>query len=284
MEELKTLGYTLQAWKSFSDISKIEYSAYWNNAALEVEKEVFWVSDGDFDRMERYLNDSGLIGQFHQALEFLDRNLGRCLEGTGADLAAGNLWAVPLILQSGPVKKIYAIEYSKHRLVDLGPKVLQNYRVPRDNVILCLGSFYELEIAHKSLDFIFLAQAFHHADDTDRLLGEIRRVLKPKGVVLIIGEHVFDKQPSVRGLLKAAAKRAVSRSVAWIIQGLFRRRHYEEPTFFSKLRQANLDPILGDHYYSLREYHDIFSRNGFRYWNLRGVKPEIQSFVLVQEH
>jgi len=48
---------------------------------------------------------------------------------------------------------------------------------------------------NESIDFCFCSQAFHHADDPQRLLNEIKRVLKPSGIVLMIGEnpvYIFD--------------------------------------------------------------------------------------------
>jgi len=45
-------------------------------------------------------------------------------------------------------------------------------------------------LENNSVDFIFLCQAFHHADDPEKLIYEIRRVLKPDGIVIIIGEHI----------------------------------------------------------------------------------------------
>jgi ubiquinone/menaquinone biosynthesis C-methylase UbiE len=85
-------------------------------------------------------------------------------------MAAGNLWAVPRLLRLGTVDKIYCLEYSKHRLLQIGPAVLEYYGVPKERVVLALGSFYDLHLKNKSLDFVFMSQAFHHADDPNRLL------------------------------------------------------------------------------------------------------------------
>jgi ubiquinone/menaquinone biosynthesis C-methylase UbiE len=166
--------------------------------------------------------------------------------------------------------------------MQLGPNVLRKYGVRREKVVLCLGSFYELEIPDESLDFVLLAQAFHHADDPDRLLREIRRVLKPNGIVSMIGEHVFDEQPSIPAPRKFTLKRAISRLVSGIIRRLIRMRQREQPPLASQAI-CKVDPVTGDHYYTLEDYHDIFSKNGFRSWNLRGVRPNVQSFVLLSE-
>lgn len=108
---------------------------------------------------------------------------------------------------------------------------------------MCLGSFYKLRLPDASLDFALLSEAFHHADDPLRLLAELRRTLKPKAPILMLGEHI---RPSKAALYsRTAARYAVSRLLPVL------------PELLAP------QPITGDHYYLLDQYREMFARAGF---------------------
>src|SRR5437660_12532446 len=96
------------------DESGIEYSGYWNDEELERSKP-WYVLDGDFSKMERYIAEVGLDGDLELALRTLRDSRGRGIGGTGLDLAAGTLWAEPKLLAAGTAERIYAVEFSRHR-------------------------------------------------------------------------------------------------------------------------------------------------------------------------
>jgi SAM-dependent methyltransferase len=260
-------GYRIEMWKAASEIRQIEYASYWNNETEEIKKDVFWIFDGNFRKMEEYLEKTFLTPQLNQMLGYIRVTLGRTLSGTGADLAAGNLWAVPHMLKAGEVRRIYAVEYSVHRLAKIGPVVLKGYGIPKEKVVLCVGSFYELKIPSASLDFVFMSQAFHHADDPLRLLAEIRRVLRPGGLVLMIGEHITET-PKVP--LRQLQDLRVRLSDA-------EARRSWKPLLAP-------EPILGDHCYFEEEYDAMFSCTGFTYHSLKMPGSKFQSFVLVRDY
>jgi SAM-dependent methyltransferase len=184
------LEYPTEDWLAPSEI--LAYSDYWNDEDVERSK-AWWVADGDMQPMEAHLVRTGLRAQFDAVASFAAR-IGRPITGVGCDLGAGTLWATPLLLRVG-ASRIYSVEYSQHRLLKLGPIVLAHYGVRPDQAVLVRGDFSRLRLDAASMDFVFLAEAFHHADSPMQLLAEIRRVLKPDGVVLIIGEHDCDLRP-----------------------------------------------------------------------------------------
>lgn len=234
-------------WLSDSEIDEIEYSAYWNDEEKEKNKE-WYILDGDFSKMERYLNKTGLPQDLRRCIEVLRTDFNRQIAGVGIDLAAGNLWAAPYLFNLGAVDKLYCLEYSRHRLLKIGAKVLEHYDVPNEKTVLVLGSFYDLHIGDNLIDFVFMSQAFHHADKPEQLLEEIRRVLKPHGVVIIIGEHIVAYR---RAYIKHAIKFLISLLVPERVQkGLFNKT-FDVKTLIAKPNQLiPTDPILGDHYYT----------------------------------
>lgn len=127
--------------------------------------------------MEVYLKKSGLVDDLYNSI-MIAKKYGIKINGIGVDLAAGNLWAIPHLNKLGDFEKLYCLEYSRHRLFKLGITVLNHYSVPCEKTILVYGNFYNLHLPDKPVDFLFLSQSFHHAENPDDLLKEMRRVLK----------------------------------------------------------------------------------------------------------
>lgn len=261
--------WTVETWLGTDAIDQVEYAEYWNDEAVEADKQ--WnVAGGDFEPMERYLAETGLIADLEAALAAL----GRPLQGTGADLAAGTLWATPHLLAAG-AEHVVCVEFSRHRLAGLGPKVLEHYGVEPEAVTLALGSFYELKLDDASLNFVFMSQALHHADAPDALLAEVRRVLRPGGAALIIGEHVLGPGHYLRGATRTAVARGMPRSLQQRLLGrvLVPARN---PLVLPP------DPTTGDHYYSPREYRRMFARAGLEARPVRRPGSPIQGFVALK--
>lgn len=272
-------NWQLEHWLSETEIGNIEYADYWNDETHEKSKE-FYILDGSFSRMEAYLRKLGLVRDLRRCIRTLNVEFHRELEGIGIDLAAGNLWAAPHLLALESVDKLYCLEYSKLRLLNLGPRVLEHYNVSRERVVLVYGSFYDLHLDDHSLDFVFLSQAFHHADRPDELLMEIKRVLKPTGAVIIIGEHVMNH---LKTYLRHAAKFLIARCLSGRLQKRLFGKTLNAKSLLPPDDAFYPDPVMGDHYYSLGEYQEMFSRFGFAFRHFRNHGSQFQSFVLVND-
>jgi SAM-dependent methyltransferase len=274
---------TIERWISDEEIGLLEHSSYWNDEEVEKGKE-WYVLDDDFTKMEQYLEKRGFFKNFFACCEYLSKRCNRTIGGVGVDLAAGNLWAVPHLLKCGNVEKIYCVEYSKHRLLKLGPKLLEHYKVQPDKVVLTLGSFNDIKLASNTADFLFLSAAFHHASDPCRLLSEMRRVLKPQGLVVIIGEHVLDWPQHLTAALKSIVKVCAANTIPPGIQLKFFKKIFHNKRLSIKPdRLFPNDDILGDRYYTLKQYREMFSKYDFNMKRvfLRGYI--FQSFVLISD-
>ena len=247
------------------------YAGYWNDPATE-EGKPFDVSDGDYERLERYLGEVGLTGDLRHCLG----ELGGPLSGTAIDLAAGTLWAVPALLEAG-AERVYCVEYSEHRLLDIGPRVLDHYGVATEQVVLAYGSFYDLRVAPSSCRLALLSQAFHHADEPERLLAELARVLEPGGVALLIGEHRIALRQVAVYAVKCALRVLPRRAQARLMREPLRERPSLRPT---GAELVPVDPVMGDHVYTAREYERMFAAAGFGHRRVVRAESPYQAFVL----
>ncbi len=169
MQEPDKQAYHRETWLSDDQLKALPYNEYWNDTKKEKKK--FWdISDGNFKKLEEGLEKSGLLNQLQDACKQL-ASMNRALEGKGASLGCGTCWLeAELIKTDNSITHIDCIEFSRHRIFHLAPKVLAHYNVPPERIKLCLGSFYELKIESNTLDFVILCQAFYMADYPDRLL------------------------------------------------------------------------------------------------------------------
>ena len=270
--------YSIETWVTDAQIEHLTTSDYWNNEQFETSKQ--WYNlDGDFKKLERHLSSIGLASDLDSCVHVLGTHFRRQVSGVGIDLAAGNLWAAPYLLKIPNVRKLLALEFSRHRLLKLGPALLDHYQIPADQIPLVLGSFYDLHLDDASIDFVFMSSAFHHAENPRRLLDEIRRVLKRTGVVIIIGEQIVEVS---RERMRHAVKFLISKLTPATLQlKLFGKVLSANSLLKSDAEIFQSDPILGDQLYSDAEYASMFITNGFTFRNVRNRKSKYQSFVLI---
>lgn len=278
--EHKLVSWKVELWLNESELSKLDYSGYWNDEIQEEKKE-WYILDGDFQKMENYLEESGLLNQLKECIAILKSSCKRDLNGIGLDVAAGNCWASSYIFQSGNVEKLLCVEYSKHRILKIAPKVLEHYNIPKEKIVLILGNFYNLQLSDQSIDFVVLSQSLHHAKYPERLMLEIRRVLKPEGVVIIMGEHLI-------------TARAIAKKYLKHFKSVVKKIHYHVKTnerIVSELKKILFPPIrymfppdyvLGDHYYTNWQYKSLFIKLGFRVKFMGRDSQGYTSFLLVK--
>ena len=235
-----------------------------------------WVLDGDFEPVEHYWRESGLLDQLGAAIGVAEQLRGRPLAGEGADVGAGCLWAMPHLLGPGRVERVYAVERSRHRLQTLGPAVLRHYAVPADAVVLHPGSLFELGLPDRCLDFVLMSEALDDAEDRKPLLAEVRRVLAPDGVVLVIGEPLFEERRGWAGhLVRETVARALPRSLQRRVFGrVLAAEGWRRPDRWVR------NPVTGEYSYRGSAYARLFTRAAFAASEIPDAEHNSQSFVL----
>jgi len=270
-------GLKSEIWLDSESIQSVAYSRFWNDEDIERQKPWHVIANG-FERMEQYVSSLGLIEDLTACVDGLRRR-GKFVGGAGIDVAAGILWLLPSLFRIVGPDHVTCVEYSAHRLLKLGPEVLKKHAVPLAKVTLALGSFYDIKVPSDSMDFAVLCQAFHHADDPDRLIGQIARALKHDGVIIILGEEQVDWtfKHDVLHSLRYLAHRLLPKT----FHRSFLYSPYGPPrTFIAHSHDLfPHDPVLGDHAYLRREYGPIFRAHGFRTEFV--VRPGAQKVSLV---
>lgn len=243
----------LEFWMKQEDISRVFSSKYWNNEYKETEKE-FDIRDGNIEKLFKFLDSSEYRQQFATLLLFASE-MRLEIQGTGVDVAAGVCWTTSLLSKLTNVRRLYAVDISRHRLEKLAPLVFDVFEADSAKIVRALGSFYDIHLPEGSVNFCFLSQAYHHADNPHKLLGELRRVLWPGGIILLMGETPISFWAIGKRRLKNLLKMVLPRKLYYAppIYKLF-------PTF-QELFPPDLE--LGDHYYRLKDYFAFFQDNGF---------------------
>jgi ubiquinone/menaquinone biosynthesis C-methylase UbiE len=231
-------------WLSDQQLAQIYTAEFWNDVAAEKKKDL-WIGDGDYTRCMEYLASSGLLREYAQAERFVrEFAAGRPSPIVVADLAAGIGWTSASLSRLDEVSEVCAVEISEHRLDGLFEHAVKMMSGNETKLSRYLGSFYDLQFEDRSIDLVFLSQAFHHAENPFRLLTECDRVLRTGGRIIVTGEHFVSMQ-------------LVLRRIAAVLV----RRHRLTTNFFELFPP---DPVLGDHYYRISDYYFLFGTLGYR--------------------
>jgi ubiquinone/menaquinone biosynthesis C-methylase UbiE len=275
-------NYKIEIWKK----GREKYQDYWNDE--KVKSVANNVSKNEFISLEEHIKDQGFIIDFEKCITRLDKSRKK-LSGIGAEFASGTMWLTSYIMNkfNDQINYFYSIDYSEYYVRNLGKKLLEHYKVDSNKLSLCLGSFYEIKLPKDSLDFIVMSQAFHHADNPDKLLQEVHRVLKKDGFLIMIGELFISKTRYFKCYLNYIISLIVSsKYFPYLLVNRF--------SIFKRLKLKKLigsfqeiyfppDPVLGDHYYLKSQYEKFFSRNGFNFYRITSKKSNHLAYIIFKK-
>ncbi len=200
-----------------------------------------------FDRLFYHLNvTTNIKPYFDEVLARLNLNDDRFAQGlVVADIGAGVCWSSAILASHPKVKYVYAIDPSINRLKH-ARFVAKHFGVEH-KLKIQQGTFLEPKISEK-VDLVLLNGSLHHCCNTEipGLFSNIRQLLKPKGEVLIAGEHYMDWRWTVKRLLR-----------------YFYHFHDRSTLGYSLSNLRAPQPFSGDHWRSRRELERMFKANGF---------------------
>lgn len=97
------------------------------------------------------------------------------------ELACGNGFNLAIMARRNPERRFFGI--------DLVPPQIERANAelrPLANAGAAVGDFQELALEDRSQDLVFVIESFCHATDLPRAFEEVRRVLRPGGLFLVI--------------------------------------------------------------------------------------------------
>ena len=256
------------SWLSDSEIDSIESSSYWNDEALEGDKAWYYP-----ETALEYLRQGSNLERAFLDLLALAESRGHAPSGVCLDIAAGVCWTSGIAARDDRVSRVVAVDLSRHRLAR-APAMMEMYGTPAAKVQRVLGSFYDIRLPSASVDCMIMCQAYHHAADLDRLLKEMRRVLRPGGALLITGEEpvslllyrarLWQAVRSVPVYLACEVVHACRVSSRIPILGSDRWRRRPPRRLSTKVQDLfPPDPESGDHMYLVRDYEGSLIAHGF---------------------
>ncbi len=270
---MKQPQYIHDVWLDDSELEQASTSEYWNAREIERNK-ASDISGGEFDRMEAHLEKKGKLRHLEDLIADLEQAR-LTLHGQGISLGSGTCWLEARLLKAHRgIELLRCMDFSKHRIFELAPLLLDHYGIEQDRAVLCLGSFDDIRIEDGSLDFVILGQAFHHTDKPAELLGEVARILKTNGIVLIYGEHYFSPVDVTARVFKHFAKWLLNHRGYRSIAGIMPKWRVLFPG----------DPDgKGDHHYQETDHQNFFKSAGLRYRRTISPAPKLQGFILQKD-
>ncbi len=112
-------------------------------------------------------------------------------DSTVLDLGGGVGWLSAYLSKYDSVKTIYNLDTSKFFLNEMMPEMIQLMSGRPEKIVPIEGLFYPLLFEDKSIDVVVASSSFHHADNLEKLLREVGRILKDNGLLFILNETPY---------------------------------------------------------------------------------------------
>ena len=169
------------------------------------------------------------------------------------DLGCGGGWLTGYLSKFDSVKTIYALDSSKHYLMEMMPQVVKLMDGKQEKIVPIEGLFMPLLFQDGFLDVVVASSSLHHADSLDGVLKEIRRTLKRDGLLFVLNET-----PSSRFGHMLLITKAVIKIFANVLL-----RNYKPISQSVSSSGYLCDPYLGDRDYPLWYWKNAIERSGF---------------------
>lgn len=166
--------------------------AYWNNVELEKTKP-YWVEEEHAEPLRGYLRlETNLERGFNDALAFAGRL--RPFGGDVIEIGAGTGWTTAALSRL-PVRSITAVDFSRHRIEVLAPRVLQHLGGDAAKVRFIAADIFSLELPPAAHSMAVLNQTFYMFSPLRTLADLLFTRLVPGGVAVISCDNFYHAPP-----------------------------------------------------------------------------------------
>ncbi len=147
---------------------------------------------------------------------------------TGLDLREGEIlldvgcgsgyFSVPAARLVGPAGRVYAVDISLEMLMQVGRRIYAEGLV---NVETVLSRETNIPLPDACADAALLANVLHEAEDRPALLGEVHRLVRPGGRLLVVDwvKTETPAGPPVADRLEPEAAEAEAAAAGWRLRG-----------------------------------------------------------------
>lgn len=186
-------------------------------------------------------------------------------QATVLELGCGSGWLVGLLSRRADVGRVIAWDGSERLLSEVVPAMLGLVDGDPRKIERVCGRFAPLLLDDASVDVVVMSSAFHHADDTEALLAEIRRVLRPGGSLVLLNET-----PLHPLAIASLTTRLLMRMALILVRG-------RGSPFPGALAGDHVlyDPQLGDRGWTMNGWRALAARTG---WELDVVATGLHSY------
>lgn len=203
------------------------------------------------ERLETFINSRDTIEHLHRysvAIEYVK-------DKTVLDIASGEGYGSNLM--SKEASHVYS--------VDIDEKTIQAAKLKynnQKNIDFITGSASSIPISSNSIDVVVSFETIEHHDKHDEMIEEIKRVLKPDGILIISTPDKFfysdarnySNEFHIKELYKQEFKDLISRN--------FNKLQLFTQTYFSGISILNEDSIDNELHFFSGNYQDIKKNKG----------------------
>jgi len=161
----------------------VEKKLYGNASDIEVKYK-------DVQKLNREFNSFLRDGRLELAKRLISQFK---LKGTILEQGSGHSWLTAELSKHRAIKHCYCCDFSAMGMRKIAPMIFKKLKAKEEKITRILGDFAHIPVPDHSIDFIIFEAAFHHVPDYEATLAEMRRILKPSGIIICTRERVLPK-------------------------------------------------------------------------------------------
>jgi ubiquinone/menaquinone biosynthesis C-methylase UbiE len=112
------------------------------------------------------------------------------IQGNVLEVGSGHSWMTGMVSKSPRVNEAWCLDSSRRLMEEGAPAFFKKLNADEKKITRVHGSWNKIPAKDNYFDFIIFEASLHHVPEYDKVLPEIKRVLKPNGLVLCTRERV----------------------------------------------------------------------------------------------
>lgn len=248
-----------------------KFYAYWNDCELEKTKAWYVTEDNKEIQWRAAIDNAKKMGLYDDERALLS-NVPK--NGKGISLASGTCWDAGIIFEICRPECMDFLDFSTHRIFQIAPLMLEAFHVDgKAEINLIHGDYYHVNSQDSMYDFVTMSMSLMMAEYPDRLLGEVSRISRRGGAIVITGEPKLSKKGEMKATLRVLYRIFMSR-----IQGkedILLQPWMQRKSFGCDISGANC--------YTLSGYKKMFRKAGLKLKKICDSNDMFWGFYLENE-